>query len=166
MPLQDAMMALHGSPSSPSNIFTATNTTDVADYVIDFGAPATGASTPYLTQFPSITEKGYTFPPEVVGEGGVVMGVHLVITTACTAGTGMTAGTVVVTTGATDALGTSIASRTLTLAQLAVVGAHYFIPVVGVAVLEFLSCYFQAVTQVAGAGKGYAWFGPKVGGEM
>ena len=47
---------------------------------LDFGAPNSGASYPYLPAFPSLTEKGYTFPPEVVGDGGVEMGIHLVVT--------------------------------------------------------------------------------------
>ncbi len=169
MPVTDALMALHGTPATPSNIFTSTSATgDQSDYTLDFGAPVSGSAYPYLTEFPSIEEAGYTFPPEVVGDGGVEQGVHLIISTAVTAGSGMTAGNVIVSAGSANTLGTVLIQRQLTLAQLAVVGAHYFIPVPGAAraAYEFLGLYFQAVTYAAGAGTGYAWYGPKTGGEQ
>ena len=169
MPVTDAVLWLHGTSTTPTNIFTSTSATgDEGDYVLDFGAAAAGTSTPYLPEFPSRTEAGYTFPPEVLGEGGMTMGVHLVIGTACTAGSGMTAGNIIVSVGSTDSLGTTVVTRTLTLAQLAVAGAHYFVPVPGAAVAanRYLGVYFQATTYAAGAGTGYAWYGPKTGGEQ
>lgn len=46
---------------------------------LDFGAPNAGLAYPWLTEFPSLTEKGYTFPPEVVGEGGTQFGIHILV---------------------------------------------------------------------------------------
>jgi hypothetical protein len=163
MPQTDAIQWLHGTPSVPSNIFSST--TQESDSELDFGAPATGGSYPYLPEFPSLTEKGYTFPPEVVGNGGVEMGVHLVVSTAVAPGS-MTSGTVNVQSAATTNATTVIASRTFTLAQLAIAGAHYYIPVSGPAILEFLRCQFAGAAAGASSGTGVAWFGPKTGGEQ
>jgi hypothetical protein len=166
MPVTDAITYLHGTPATPAVIFTATDLTDVGAYVLNFGAASAGTSYPYLPEFPSIAEKGYKLPPEIVGDGGVEMGIHLVISTAVTVGSGMTTGNLIASTGSADSLGTIIASRSLTLAQLAVVGAHYFVPVPMAAVLQYLGVIFQAVTDAAGGGTGIAWFGPKTGGEQ
>lgn len=162
MPQTDAIQWLHGTPSTPSNIFSST--TQQSDSELDFGAPATGGSYPYLPEFPSLTEKTYTFPPEVVGDGGVEMGVHLIVSTAVVPGS-MTAGTINVESASTTNATAVIASRPFTLAQLAIAGAHYFIPVNGASVLEFLRCEFAATTAGATSGTGVAWYGPKTGGE-
>ncbi len=162
MPQTDAI-SLHGVPATPSNIFSST--TQYSDNEIDFGSPNTGATYPYLPQFPSNTEQGYTFPPEVVGDGGVEMGVHLVISAGVVPGS-MVGGTVNVTSAATSSATTVIASRAFTNAQLAIPGAHYFIPVNGAAILEFLRCQFAAGTAGATSGTGWAWYGPKTGGEQ
>ena len=164
MPVTDAITSLHGVPATPSSIFQST-TAIYSDYELDFGAPAAGTSTPYLPEFPSSTEKGYTFPPEVVGDGGVEMGVHLVIGTAVSGGS-ISNGTINVYSSAASSATASIASRAFTTTQLAVAGAHYFVPVSMVAVLEFLRCGFTPGTGAAGAGTGWAWFGPKTGGEQ
>jgi hypothetical protein len=161
------MLWLHGTPSTPAVIFTSTSASgNYSAYQINFGAAATGASSPYLPEFPSLTEKGYSFPPEVVGDGGVEVGVHLVITTACTIGSGCTGGTLNVYSDTTDGAVTNIAARTFTLAQLAIVGAHYFVPVTPAALSQYLRCGFQAITYAVGTGYGVAWFGPKTGGEQ
>lgn len=164
MPVTDALNWLHGTAATPSNILTST-TSDYSDYELDFGAPLSGAAYPYLPEFPSIAEKGYTFPPEVVGEGGVVMGVHLVIGAAVVPGSA-TAGTINVASGASSSATAIIASRTLTLAQLAVAGAHYFIPLAGASLLRFLRINLLGVTAAVTSGTGYAWYGPKCGGEQ
>jgi hypothetical protein len=165
MPQTDSIQWLHGTPSAASNVFTATATTDYSDNELDFGAPATGGSYPYLPEFPSLTEKGYTFPPEVVGNGGVEMGIHLAISAPVLVTGGMTAGVVNALTSATTGATTVIASRTFTPAQLAIAGAHYFIPVSGAAILEFLRCNFVATSFAADSGTAWAWYGPKTGGE-
>ncbi len=46
---------------------------------LDFGAPNTGAGYPWLPQFPSVTQKGYTFPAEIPGGGGTEYGVHIIV---------------------------------------------------------------------------------------
>ncbi len=136
---------------------------------LDFGAPASGGSYPWLPEFPSLTEKGYTFPPEVVGDGGVEMGVHIIITAGCYPGTSTTGARVDVQSGAATGATTVIASRTFTNAQLEVAGAHYFIPVPLVAVLEFLQFLWTnlpTASVVNFGGRIVAWFGPKTGGEQ
>lgn len=135
---------------------------------LDFGAPSTGATYPWLAQFPSLTEKGYTFPPEVVGSGGVDFGVHIVVTAPFNTLTSINFEVCTsATTGATyNASGNPIAARTLSLAQLGVVGAHYYIPVQGSAVLEFLRWYAAVSGSNPTYGSIVSWFGPKTGGEQ
>jgi hypothetical protein len=138
----------------------------VSNLELDFGAPNTGASYPWLPQFPSLAEKGYTFPPEVVGAGGVDWGLHILVT-GPVYGNSLTSIKFDVESNSTTQATTVIASRTLTIAQLQVAGAHYYIPVIGAAVLEFLR--FNATN--APANNGYvgsivAWFGPKTGAEQ
>ena len=141
-------------------------TSQVSNLELDFGAPNTGASYPWLPQFPSLAEKGYTFPPEVVGNGGVDWGLHILIT-GPVYGNSLTSIKFDVESNSTTQATTVIASRTLTIAQLQVAGAHYYIPVSGAAVLEFLR--FNATN--APANNGYvgsivAWFGIRQGGEQ
>jgi hypothetical protein len=163
MPVTDAITSLHGTPATPSDIFTGT--AQYSDSELDFGAAASGADYPYLQQFPSRTEQGYSFPPESLGPGGVEMGVHLIVGAALVPGS-MAGGTVNVVSDDTTNATTVIASRDLTNAQLEVAGAHYFIPVPQGAVKEFLRCQFAAGTAGATSGTGYAWFGPRTGGEQ
>ena len=135
---------------------------------LDFGAPNNASTYPYLPQFPSLGERAYTFPAEVVGNGGVDFGLHILVTgyfnlltsinfEVCTSST----------TGATyNSAGNPIAARTLSLAQLQVVGAHYYIPVQSAAVLEFLRFYGAVTGTNPTAGTIVAWYGPKTGGEQ
>lgn len=135
---------------------------------LDFGAPNTGAQYPFLSQFPSLSEKGYTFPAEVVGDGGVEMGLHIIVNSEFNNLTSIAFD--VCTSAATAALFNSspnpIAARTLTLAQLQIAGAHYFIPVNFASVLEFLRFYGAVTGTNPTAGTITAWFGPKTGGEQ
>ena len=162
MPQRDYIYNLHGSGTTASNIFQTA--AGYSDYEIDFGTPVTGTASPYITVFPSSTEKGYTLPAEAVGNGGVEFGVHLVIGTAVSGGS-ITTGTVNVTSSAASASTAVIASRVLSNAQLGQAGGHYFVSVPQMAVLEFLRCEFVPTTGNAGAGTGFAWYGPKTGGE-
>lgn len=173
MPVTDAVAYLHGSGTSAFG--PVTNNSGVygdtlcyagsqfSNLELDFGPPLTGAAYPYLPAFPSLTEKTYTFPPEVVGDGGVEMGVHIVVGSAFNTLTSILFN---VCSAATTAATTIIAARPLTLAQLEVVGAHYFIPVSGAAILEFLR--FDAVLTGSDPTTGtiISWFGPKTGGEQ
>lgn len=118
--------------------------------------------------FPSITEKGYTFPPEIPGIGGVDMGYHIVVQSAFNTLTSIAVEACTAsTTGAL--VGSSpnpIATRTLTLAQLQAVGAHYYIPVPLNAMLEFNRLYFALTGSDPTTGTIVAWFGPRTGGEQ
>lgn len=162
---------------APTAIFTMTPPTlgdaigtasGYSNIEIDFGAPNTGASYPYLAQFPSLTEKTYTFPPEIVGNGGVDQGIHVEITGYVNNLTNINfeAVTAATTAALFNAGNNPIAARTLTLAQLQVVGAHYYIPVPGAAILEFLRVYMVLTGTAATAGTAVIWFGPKTGGEQ
>lgn len=180
MPVTDAVLYVHGTGTSPYG--PVTNTAGVlgdalcasgsqySNIELDFGAPNSGATYPWIPGFPSYAEKGYTFPPEVVGDGGVEFGLHIIVESAFNALTSILFE--VCTSADTGALYTSapnpIASRSLTLAQLEVVGAHYFIPVNFASVLEFLN-FYAALTSSGGdptTGTIVAWFGPKTGGEQ
>lgn len=162
MPMLDALTWLHGTtPGTPQIIMQGGSEQSALE--IDFGALSAGTSYPYLPQFPSLTEKTYTFPPEVVGQGGAVMGLHIVVGVAFNL---LTSALFSVESAATTAATAVIASRSLTLAQLEVAGAHYFIPVSGNSVLRFLR--FEAVltgTEPT-AGTISAWYGPLTGGEQ
>jgi hypothetical protein len=161
-----AQQAMTTTPNTLGDVWGTATGYSLAE--LDFGAPNTGASYPYIAQFPSLTEKGYTFPPEIVGDGGVEAGLHIVVTGYTDNLTSLKFD--VCTSSTTNALvGSSpnpIASRTLTLAQLQVVGAHYFVPVNFAAVLEFLRVSMTLTGTAATAGAGIMWFGPKTGGEQ
>jgi hypothetical protein len=178
MPVTDALAYVHGTGASAFGPLT--NTAGVygdafgaagsqySNLELDFGAPNTAANYPYLPQFPSLSEKGYTSPPEVVGDGGVEQGLHIVIGSAFNTLTSINFE--VCTSATTGALYSSspnpIAARTLTVAQMAVLGAHYFIPVNWASVLEFLRFYGAVSGSNPTTGTLLAWFGPKTGGEQ
>lgn len=174
MPCSDALAYFHGSGTSAFG--PVTNTAGVygdalcaagsqySNLELDFGPPLTGANYPYLPAFPSLTEKGYTFPPEVVGDGGVEMGVHIIVGSAFNTLTSILFN--VVTAATTAATTPIIAARSLTLAQLAIAGAHYFIPVNGAAVLEFLRWDAVLTGSDPTTGTIISWWGPKTGGEQ
>ena len=154
------------TPALMGDLLCVGVTSQVSNLELDFGAPNSGASYPWLPQFPSLAEKGYTFPPEVVGAGCVDWGLHILIA-GPVYGNSLTSIKFDVESGAATQATTVIASRTLTIAQLQVAGAHYYIPVIGAAVLEFLR--FNATN--APANNGYvgsivAWFGIRQGGEQ
>jgi|SRR6185437_8777194 len=166
------------STVAPATVFTANPPTlgdpigtagsQYSNIELDFGAPASGGTYPFLAQFPSLTEKTYTFPPEVVGAGGVDWGLHLIVGgefnnltsinfQVCTSAT---------TNATFNSAGNPIAARTLSLAQLQISGAHYYIPLQGSAVLEFLRFYAAITGTNPTAGTIVAWFGPRTGGEQ
>jgi hypothetical protein len=59
-----------------------------------------------------------------------------------------------------------IGDRVLTLAQLQVAGAHYYIPFVNSAVLEFLRFYAAITGSNPTLGTIVAYFGPRTGNEQ
>lgn len=161
MPVTDALAWVHGSPTAPAAFLTAGSAYSTNE--LDFGAPVAGTSYPWIETFPSATEKGYTFPPEVVGNGGVDWGLHFVVGTAFDTLTSITLEAV---SNSTTNATTVIASRPLTLAQLAIAGAHYYVPLNGVPVLEFLRAHATLTGSNNVAGTCMMWFGPKTGGEQ
>jgi len=155
-----------GYPSITGDLWGASGS-QYCILVLVFGAPNSGAAYPWLPQFPSLTEKGYTFPPEVVGAGGYEIGIHIIVTSPFQGSlTNFTFSAVTsATAGALVATG-AIASRILTLAQLQVTGAHYYFPVMPSAVLEFLRLYGLISGSNPTFGTIGAWFGPRTGGEL
>ena len=135
---------------------------------IDFGAPGSAANYPYVSQFPSLTEKGYTNPPEIpVGVGGVPYGLKVQIMSSFSSLTSVVFSVCTsAASQATSAAANVIASRTLTLAQMQVLGACYFIPVNPNQMLEFNRFAAQPSGSNASSGSIIAWFGPRTGGEM
>jgi len=176
MPVTDIVSYLHGTGTSAYGPLTnnagvygdAFLATGYSNLELDFGAPATGAAYPWIAEFPSLAEKGYAFPPEVVGQGGVDFGLHFIVGQAFNNLTNISfQGCTSATTGALfSAAPNPIAARTLTLAQLQVVGAHYYIPLQGVSILEFLRWYGLITGTVPTTGTLISWFGPRTGGEQ
>lgn len=159
--------AMTASPNTPGDAYCAAGS-QYSNLELDFGAPSSGTSYPFLPQFPSLSEKGYTFAPEQVGTGGVQFGIHVLVTAPTNLLTSVNFE--VCTASTTAALYTAspnpIAARTLTLAQLQVAGAHYFIPVIPGAVLEFLRVYFALTGTDPTIGTIAMWWGPPTGGEQ
>ena len=104
------------------------------------------------------------------------IGLHVVITQAYTVGSGCTGGDIWITTSATQAntaTPTLVACRRFTLAQLAILGAHYFIPMPPMGnsavqtYLRFLAAYFGTIGGYApAAGGAELWFGPDADGAI
>jgi hypothetical protein len=162
-----AQVTITASPNLVGDTIVVGVTSQESNLELDFGAPNSGAAYPCLPQFPSTNEKGYTFPPEVMGDGGVELGLHIIVTVPMYGAATLATVRFDVQTGAATGATTIIASRTLTIAQLQVAGAHYFIPVNFASVLEFLRFNMTNSAAVNGyVGNIVAWFGPKCGGEQ
>ena len=154
------------TPALLGDLLVVGTTSQQSNLEIDFGAPNPGTSNPFISAFPSLTEKGYSYPPEVVGDGGIPFGVHIVVS-GPVYGNSLTSIAFNVESASTTNATNIIATRSLTIAQLQVQGAHYWIPVPGNSVLEFLR--WNAVNTPANngyVGSIYSWWGPKCGGEQ
>jgi hypothetical protein len=157
---------INATPALLGDLLVVGATSQQSNQEIDFGAPNPGTSNPFISAFPSLTEKGYAYPPEIVGDGGIPFGVHIVVS-GPVYGNSLTSIAFNVETGAATGATTIIATRSLTIAQLQVAGAHYWIPVPGNSVLEFLR--WNAVNTPANngyVGSIYSWWGPKAGQEQ
>ena len=154
------------TPALLGDLLVVGTTSQQSNLEIDFGAPNPGTSNPLISAFPSLTEKGYSYPPEVVGDGGIPFGVHIVVS-GPVYGNSLTSIAFNVESASTTNATNIIATRSLTIAQLQVQGAHYWITVPGNSVLEFLR--WNAVNTPANngyVGSIYSWWGPKCGGEQ
>jgi hypothetical protein len=159
--------ALTFAPNTAGDAYCAAGS-QYSNLEIDFGVPSSGGSFPWVPAFPSLTEKGYTFPNVPVGQGGVQFGMHIVVTAPTNLLTSVNF-EVCTSSTASALVGSSpnpIAARTLTLAQLQVAGAHYFIPVSGFAVLEFLRVYMALTGTDPTIGTLWIYWGPSSGGEQ
>jgi hypothetical protein len=165
-PQLSASATILATPALLGDLLVVGATSQQSNLEIDFGAPNPGTSNPLISAFPSLTEKGYSYPPEVVGDGGIPFGVHIVVS-GPVYGNSLTSIAFNVESGSTTNATNIIATRSLTIAQLQVQGAHYWIPVAGNSVLEFLR--WNAVNTPANngyVGSIYSWWGPKCGGEQ
>lgn len=151
-----------GYPSLQGDALCASGT-QYSNLELDYGAPNSGATYPWLPQFPSLTEKGYTFPPEVVGAGGYEIGLHIIVTSPFNT---LTSILFDVVSNNTTAATTVIASRSLTLVQLQNTGAHYYIPVIPAALLEFVRFHATLTGSNPTFGTIVAYLGPRTGGEQ
>ena len=133
---------------------------------LDLGAPGFGATWPYTQQFPSYTEVGYTYPPETF-DTPIQWGLNIQIMSAFNT---LASILFYLCSSATTAALYSVApigQRTLTLAQMQVVGATYFISVNSLAsVLEFNRFYAAITGSNPTLGTIVAWYGPKTGGVL
>jgi hypothetical protein len=158
---------INATPALLGDLLVVGATSQQSNCEIDFGAPNPGTANPFISAFPSLTEKGYSYPPEVVGDGGISFGVHIVVGGPVYGAATLASIAFNVETGAATGATTIIATRSLTLAQLQVQGAHYWIPVPGNSVLEFLRWNAVNSAAVNGyVGSIYSWWGPKCGGEQ
>ena len=165
-PQLSASATILATPALLGDLLVVGTTSQQSNLEIDFGAPNPGTSNPLISAFPSLTEKGYSYPPEVVGDGGIPFGVHIVVS-GPVYGNSLTSIAFNVESASTTNATNIIATRSLTIAQLQVQGAHYWIPVPGNSVLEFLR--WNAVNTPANngyVGSIYSWWGPKCGGEQ
>ena len=157
---------INATPALLGDLLVVGATSQQSNCEIDFGAPNPGTASPFISAFPSLTEKGYSYPPEVVGDGGIPFGVHIVVS-GPVYGNALTSIAFNVESASTTNATNIIATRSLTIAQLQVQGAHYWITVPGNSVLEFLR--WNAVNTPANngyVGSIYSWWGPKCGGEQ
>jgi len=182
MALTDAQLFVHGTGSTAGGAISVSAGVygDTLGYAgsaysnveLDFGAPGSASSYPYVSQFPGYTEAAYNAAgysqAESVGAGGVPWGLHIQVMSAFNTLTTLTIDICTsATTGATyNSTGNPIASRVLSLAQLIILGAHYFIPVNPTQVLEFLRFYAVVASSNPTTGTIIAWFGPRTGDEM
>ena len=174
--ITDATLFVHGTGTVAFGALSVTATgvygdsccssaSQYSNLELDFGAPGSAGSYPYVSQFPSLTEKGYTNAPETpVGVGGVPYGLFVQVMSSFAGST--TSIAFAACTSATASATTQIASRTLTLAQLQVLGATYYIPVDSRQMLEFNRFYATLTGTAPTAGTIIAWYGPREGGEF
>jgi hypothetical protein len=161
--------AMTFTPNTPGDSLCLSGS-QYSNLELDFGPPASGNVYPWLPQFPSLTEKTQTSPPEVVGQGGIEYGLIFEV---CASFNLLTSINIEICTSATTAAlytasGNPIASRTLTLAQLQVstVGfaPRYFISIPSSAILEYLRFYAALTGTDPTYGTCVAYFGPRDGG--
>jgi hypothetical protein len=178
--LMDAKLFIHGTGAAQGAISLASgiygdticySTHEYSALELDFGAPGSASSYPYVTNFPSLAEQAYpaaSKPQAETFETGVPWGLHIQIMSAFNTMTSILFD--VLTSAATAALysvaANIIAARTLTLAQMQVVGACYFIPVSMGQVLEFNRFYAYLTGSAPSTGTIIAWYGPRLGATL
>ena len=182
--ITDAMLYVHGTGIVAQGAISYVAATGVwgdaicyaasqySNITLDFGAVGIATSWPYVSQFPSRTEEAYPAAGYSIAEmiaTGVPWGLHVQIMSAFNTMTSIsfevcsTASTTVDPVIATDIIA---GPRVLTLAQMQVLGACYFIAVDVERVLRKLNFYATLVSTQPTTGTICAWFGPKFGGTL
>jgi hypothetical protein len=160
MGMSDYLGWIHGKADRstgtlvPVRLVTAGTT--YSEDQLDFGAAVSGAPAEIASLFPNIAN------------GAIRIGLHIVITEAYNSP--MTSATIFINTSATNALttGTVLTERVFTVAQLAVLGAHYFIPLPpgSANILEFLAAGITVAGGTPTTGSVEMWFGPDADGAI
>jgi hypothetical protein len=163
MPMSDYLAWIHGKADRSTGTlvpvrFVTAGTTYSEDQ-LDFGTIATG-------------NEGIANLLGMFSNGAIRTGLHVVVTEAYNGP--MTSATIFINTSATNALitGTVLTERVFTVAQLAVLGAHYFIPLPpgGAAsapnILEFLAAGITVAGGTPTTGSVDMWFGPDADGAF
>lgn len=180
--ITDALLFVHGTGISGQGAISYNSSTGIygdtlgaaasqySNITLDFGAPGSASSYPYVAQFPSIIEAGYPasgYPQAETFASGVPWGLHLQIMSAFTAP--LTSMVIYLCSGSSSDptyTSNSIVTRTLTVAQMAVLGATYFIYFPLESLNRYLNFYAAESGGVASLGTCIAWFGPKCGGTL
>ena len=180
--ITDAILFVHGTGISAQGAISYNTSTgfygdaicaaahQYSNITLDFGAPGSAATYPYVAQFPSVTEQAYAAAGYSQAEtfgSGINWGLHIQVMSAFN--TLVSLGIYVNTGASSDPTYTSTCiagPRTLTLAQLNVLGACYFIAVDPARVLRYLNFYALLTTTPPTTGTIIAWFGPQCGGTF
>jgi hypothetical protein len=178
--ITDAMLFVHGTGTSGQGAISlaagvygdalCAAASQYSNVTLDFGAPGSASSYPYVSQFPSLTEAGYPAAGYSIAEmqaSGVPWGLHLQVMSAFN-----TLGSLAISVNSGSTSDPTYTSnpiagpRTLTLTQLGVLGACYFIPVDIAQVLRYINFYAALTGSPPSQGTVIAWFGPRVGGTI
>ena len=148
MPMYDYDMLVCEKAAFTSDAYAYT----AVGNVVDFGATpsASTTSTFYPLGVPKDPARKNDF------------GMHVIITTIFTAS--WTSALIWIVTGASTSPTTLLSGRFFTLAQLAVLGAHYYIPCAP-GLLQYASMYWDT-TGTPGGGAITAYFGPDTDGTI
>jgi len=169
MPMSDYLAWIHGKADRSTGALVpvrlVTAGTAYSEDQLDFGT-ATAATTS-TAGTPGVSNLLGMF-----SNGAIRMGLHVIITEAYNSP--MTSATIFINTSATNAqtTGTVLTERAFSVTQLAVLGAHYYIPLPpggtpnSPNILEFLAAGITVAGGTPTTGSVEMWFGPDADGGI
>ena len=167
MPITDATLYVHGSGESPYGPISNNNGV-YGDTLCQSGNQYSNLELDLGAGLLSYAEKGYTSPAEMLGGKTSKFGLHILISSSFNLLTSINFQ--ICTSSTSGALVGSapnpIAGRVLSLAELQLTRAQFFIPVEFASLLEFTRFYAALTGSDPTTGTIIAWFGPMTGGEM